>query len=66
VDGFRITHHFLTFNDEDNPIIEVEECTDLDLDEIVPTVAGMIADPGGASGTTITITIGQQGLVGPL
>lgn len=53
---YTIIHHYLTVGDDGQPTVEVESQT-VEVDLISPMVARMVADPGGRSGTTITLTV---------
>jgi hypothetical protein len=56
---YRISHSYLTFADDDAPVVETEEDAwdGNDPADLAAIVRAMIVHPGGRSGTTVALTI---------
>jgi len=56
---YAIVHHYLTFDDQDRPAVEVESADwdGVDPDALLAIVRGCFDAPGGGSGTTVSLTV---------
>lgn len=54
---YRISHSYLTFDDDGNPIVETETAIAEGHESAAATVDHMLYHPGGRSGTTVALTI---------
>ena len=54
---YTIIHHYLTLGDDDTPVVESESVTIHDPSEIADAVREFTENPGGRSGTTISLTV---------
>jgi hypothetical protein len=54
---YRISHSYLTFDDEGKPIVETETADAEGHESAAATVDQMLYHPGGRSGTTVALTV---------
>ncbi len=61
---YTITHHYLTTDDDGAAILQIEKRDARYLWNAVAIIGRMIANPGGGSGTTVTIVVSLNTPVG--
>ena len=54
---YHVTHTYLTADDDGNAVVETETVTVAEVYSVAETVAQMLANPGGRSGTTIALMV---------
>jgi hypothetical protein len=55
---YTVTHFYLTTGDDGAAVVEVETRNVPDIAYVADLVKHMIENPGGASGTTISLSVG--------